>query len=112
MMDKLTEVAQRLDAVFALTKDTPVALGLKKLLCDSLKCHICHSSPMVPPIIFSKCCRVVVGCEECVTTWFQGPDAFTKSCPHCQAPRAFTETIRVHGLDNLLTELQPVICDD
>ena len=112
MMERLIDISAKLDSVLSLTKDTPVPLGLKRLLQDSFKCRICHITPMTPPIVFAKCCRVVLGCEACITTWFQGPDAFTKPCPHCQAPRAFTETIRVCGYDDLLTELLPVIRDE
>ena len=47
---------KKIDRVFELTKDTPVPLGLRGLLQDTLKCNICHISPMKPPIILAKCC--------------------------------------------------------
>ena len=109
MMEKLTGAVNKLDGVLKLTKNTRVPLGLKSLLQESLQCRICHITPMRPPILFGKCCKVILGCEECVTKWFQGPDAFTKACPYCTAPRAFTETLRVHGMDDLLTGLSKVI---
>ena len=54
--DEIALLHKKIDRVFELTKDTPVPLGLRGLLQDTLKCKICHISPMRPPIILAKCC--------------------------------------------------------
>ena len=58
------------------------------------------------PILLAKCCKSIIGCEECVNRWYSGPDALTKSCPRCRSERGYNETMRVLGLDDLLTGLK------
>ena len=89
------------DAIMSLTKDAKILLGLKKLLNDALKCHIC-TTVMKPPVIISKCCKTLIGCEECINQWYSGPEALTKQCPRCRAERGYNETMRLLGLDDLL----------
>ena len=73
------------DAIMSLTKDVKIPLGLKKLLNDALKCHIC-TTVMKPPVIIAKCCNTLIGCEECINRWYSGPEALTKQCPRlCRA---------------------------
>ena len=86
-----------------------VPLGFRGLLQDSLKCKICHISPMKPPIILAKCCRSILGCESCVNRWYEETDALTKLCPGCQGERGYAETIRLHGLDDLLSGIREII---
>ena len=96
-------LTKKVDRIFELTKDTAVPLGLRDLLDDHLKCKICHASPMTPPIIMAKCCRSIIGCESCVNRWYAGENTLTKLCPSCKAERGYAETLRLHGLDDLLT---------
>ena len=107
--DEIALLHQKIDRVFELTKDTPVFLGLRGLLQDTLKCKICHISPMRPPIVLAKCCRSILGCESCVNRWYEGTDALTKRCPGCQRERGYAETIRLHGLDDLLSGIREII---
>lgn len=58
-------IHEKTDAIMSLTKDAKIPLGLKKLLNDALKCHIC-TSVMKPPLIIAKCCKTLIGCEECI----------------------------------------------
>ena len=112
MMDKLGDVQKKMADMFTLTRESPIPMGLKKLLYDSFKCKICLSTPMTPPIIFMKCCKSIVGCEACINQWFDGPDPFSKSCPTCNSHRAFSETVRLHGMDDLLTGLRDIVGGD
>ena len=107
--DEMALLHKKIDRVFELTKNTPVPLGLRGLLQDTLKCKICHISPMKPPIILAKCCRSILGCETCVNRWYEGSDVLTKLCPGCQGERGYAETIRLHGLDDLLSGIRDVI---
>lgn len=103
LADDVNLLSKKVDKVFELTKDTPIPLGLRCLLSDCLKCKICHQSPMKPPIILAKCCKSIIGCSACVNRCFDGDDALTKSCPNCGGERGYAETMRLHGLDDLLT---------
>ena len=85
----------------AVTKNSKLPLGLKKTLTDCLKCTIC-AGPMKPPVIVTKCCKSLLGCEPCVNSWYSGQDALTKTCPKCRSARGYNETMILHGLDPLL----------
>ena len=87
---------------------TIVPMGLKKMLIDTFRCTICQSTP---PIIFSKCCKSIIGCQECVDKWYCGSEGMGRSCPRCRAERSFTETCRVNGLTEFL-EMTEKILDD
>ena len=100
-------VSEKVDKLFAVTKDMHVPVGLKLLLHDAFKCKICLEVPIKPPIIFAKCCRIILGCQACVDNWYaQG--GLSKSCPACRADRALAETIRIHGLDELMEGMKEV----
>ena len=43
--------------------------------------------------------------------WFVGEDGRSRSCPLCRSERAYSETCRLHGLDEFLTAIQPLLCD-
>ena len=115
--DKLQEIGevlgslqQKVNLVLSLTPETKVPLGLKNLLMDSFSCKICKESPMEPPIIFSKCCRAIVGCETCQLLVFW-EDAMTKMCPHCRAERGYAETVRLVGLDDFLQGIKSLLSE-
>ena len=92
----------KVNKVFELTKGTPITLELHCLLSDSLKCKICHQSPMKPRIILPKCCKSIIACSACVNRYFDGDDALMKSCPNCREECGYAETMRLHGLDDSL----------
>ena len=98
---------EKLDKVFSLTRDSPVPAGLRILLQDSLKCKICHITPLQPPIIFAKCCKSILGYERCVDEWY-ADGGLSKNCPGCRGPRGLAETVRLHGLDDLVKGLHLV----
>ena len=47
-------------------------IGLRNILYDTFKGIICQVTPVVPPIIFAKCCKTILGCEHCLDTWYPG----------------------------------------
>ena len=110
-------MAQDLDGVAASIQITEVQmcvadskaqipLALKRSLQENFKCRICHSLPMKPPVMISRCCRNLLGCESCCCNWYSGPEATSKRCPLCRAERGLTETMRLIGLDDFLEILQ------
>ena len=66
---------------------------------------------MTPPVIFTKCCRSLLGCMGCVNEWYSGPDAFTKNCPNCSTERGCVETVRIAGIDEFLEVIRPLYDD-
>ena len=98
----LKNVKSVVDDIMSVTKDSPIPLGLKKILRDTLTCRICLSAPIVPPVVITKCCKVLLGCEMCVNGWYRGDDALTKPCPACKHARGYNETMILRGMDELL----------
>ena len=109
LMCDVGELKSAVSDILTLSKETKIPLGLHQMLRDTLKCKICLSVPMTPPIIVSKCCKTVVGCEKCVNEWYSGPDALTKTCPSCLAERGYNETMLLRGFDDFITEVKKVI---
>ena len=82
---------------------------LHRQLQDTFKCNICRSSPIKPPVIFSRCCKRLLGCQECVDRWFGGNDGSMKSCPLCHSERAYADTCIIKGLDEFLKSIAPLV---
>ena len=93
---ELKEVKDSLhvDKLFSVTDGMSVPVGLRSVLFDTFRCAICQSTPMVPPIIFAKCCKSILGCQSCVDTWYCGADGqTTRTCPRCRSEQAYVETM-------------------
>lgn len=100
----------QLKLVFQMTKDTKIPLPLKESIFLAFQCKICRSL-MVPPVIFSKCCRSLLGCVSCVDQWYSGPNGLMKSCPNCSTERCYAETIRMAGMDDFMETIRPLYED-
>ena len=109
LMNDVDELKNAISDMLTLNKEARIPLGLHWLLCYTLKCKICLSVPMTPPIIISKCCKTVVGCEKCVNEWYSCPDALIKTWPSCRAERGYNETMLLRGFDGFITEVKKVI---
>jgi hypothetical protein len=64
LTDEVSGLKEIVSDIMKLTKDSEIPLGLKKTVGDTFKCKICHTSPIKPPIIISKCCKSLLGCES------------------------------------------------
>ena len=109
MSTDIKEMKESVSKIFRLTNSMSIPLGLRQLLYDTFKCSICQLTPMVPPVIFAKCCKTVLGCQQCVDTWYRGEEGQSRTCPKCRSDRAYVETCRVNGLDDLLTGITPLL---
>ena len=103
---ELVEVQTRMTKIFEFTKSSKVPLGLRELLNQSLKCKICRGI-MDPPVIVTKCCKAIVGCDECVKSWYAS-DLLSKNCPACNTERGYVEMMHLHGLDEFLTAIKKI----
>ena len=101
LMEKVDAIGMDIDEIKSFTKDTKTNLPLR-LQCDirdAFKCSICHGTSLRPPVIIAKCCKNIIGCEECVNTWYNGENAMIKTCSLCRAERGYADTMRLDGLD-------------
>ena len=108
VLDSMDSIKETLSDVMSLTKDTRIPIGLKRLMRDAFKCNICQSIPVRPPVIITKCCKKILGCEPCeplVQRW----EALTKTCPACRADRGYNETMLLRGLDEFLIGVRQAI---
>ena len=76
---ELEGVQTKLKHIFELTKDSKVPLGLQELLNEAFKCKICRGI-IDPPVIITKCCKAILGCDECIKTWYTR-DPLGRNCP-------------------------------
>ena len=106
---ELKEVKDGLEKIFMLTNGMNIPIGLGNVLYDTFRCSICHATPMVPPIIFAKCCKHILGCQQCVDTWYRGEQGQARTCPRCRSDRAYVETCRLNGMDDFLTAITPLL---
>ena len=90
-------------------KRMKIPTALHRKLSDAFKCNICQHSPITPPVIFARCCKSIIGCQSCVDTWYRGDSGISKKCPLCGTERALPETMRLHGLDDFLQGIQPIL---
>lgn len=97
-------VKSSLEEIFALTKDSAVPLGLLRVIKDTFKCSMCLGIPE-PPVVTTKCCKSILGCETCVNRWYSGPTALRKQCPLCKSERGYSDIMIMRGLDNFIAEV-------
>ena len=109
VLSEVQEIRKDLQSLFQVTKQMKLPPGLYRHLNDTFKCHICRSSPIKPPVIFSRCCKRILGCQECVDRWYRGEQGVMKSCPLCRGERAYAETTTLKGLDDFLLAISSLL---
>lgn len=95
--------------MMTLSADSSISMGLKRILRETFKCRVCHTVPINPPVIVTKCYKTILGCESCINSWYSGEDALTKTCPSCRAARGYNETMLLRGLDDFLIQVRKAI---
>lgn len=115
-VDQLFEIADKLDTMDAklskileINPNLPIPLGVSTLLLDNLRCNICQKSPITPPPIFVRCCKRILGCQNCVDQWYSGDQGLLKKCPLCRGDRGFADTSKILGLDDLLNAVSKIM---
>lgn len=112
LTNDMKDIKVELSKAFTLTKCMKVPLALRRLLYETFRCSICRSTPMNPPVIFAKCCKTILGCQQCVDRWYRGEEGQQRTCPSCREPRAYVETMKINGLDDFLTGIQPIFAEN
>ena len=110
VMEDIATIKSDIELIKTFTKDatTKIPLALQVAMQDAFRCTICHIVPIREPIMFAKCCKSIVGCEQCTDRWYSGEDSLTKRCPLCRAERGFAETMRLNGLAGFLQAMEDV----
>ena len=87
-----------------------IPVALQSLLMDSFKYQICQTAPICP-IIFAAAHLLFINiiCETCVNTCYRREDGISRNSPQCSTERALPVTIRLHGLDDFLKAIKPLI---
>ena len=107
--DDISAIRQDIQCLYQIDKRMKVPTALYRKLSDAFKCNICQHAPITPPVIFARCCKSIIGCQTCVDTWYRGDSGIGKKCPLCGTDRALPETMRLHGLDDFLQAIQPIL---
>ena len=100
IMKDIRDMKKDLKSVLALTPESSIPLGLKHIMMETFQCSICMSSPVVPPVIYARCCKRLLGCQSCVDTWYGGDEGKMKKCPICRSERAYADTAMLKGFDD------------
>jgi len=101
----IKSIKSALSSLVTVEKTTQIPVALRCLIVENFCCSICHDI-INPPVIFSRCCKTMIGCEHCVDKWYEGEGGCSKNCPRCGGERSFTETCRLHGIDDFLTSIK------
>lgn len=107
--DDVESIKEAVQDISHLNERCKLPIGLQRIVRDTFQCKICLNILLKPPAMMAKCCRIIIGCEECVNNWYSGSEALTKTCPSCRAERGYSKTMIVRGLDNFLKEVRKVI---
>ena len=107
--DDISAIRQDIQWLYQIDKRMKIPTALYRKLSDAFKCNICQHAPITPPVIFARCCKSIIGCQTCVDTWYRGDSGISKKCPLCGTDRALPETMRLHGLDDFLQAIQPIL---
>ncbi len=81
-------------------------ISLVIVLKQTFRCTICLSI-IKPPIILARCCKNVLGCQDCVNELYRGEGlaSMIKKCPICRAQRGFSETCQLNGFDDFWNQI-------
>lgn len=112
LSDEVTSIRDFVADMMSLTADTNLPIGLRRVLRDTFKCQICHIVPVRPPVIVTKCCRNILGCQSCVDTWYSGSEAMTRTCPMCRAERGCNETMVLRGLTDFMESIRKIYANE
>ena len=106
----ILEVKSTLENLIKVDKWSKIPIGIRIALTDTFQCRICQST-IVPPVISTKCCKIILGCETCVNEWYSGDEALTKSSPSCRAERGLADTMALRGMDDFLRDIKDLLED-
>ena len=54
-------------------------------------------------------CKTILGCQQCVDTWYHGEQGLSRTCLKCRSDCAYVETCKLNGLDDFLRGIAPLL---
>lgn len=106
--DRFDYIDAKLSRILAVNAHIPLPIGLASCLLETFKCSICHN-PITPPAIFGRCCKKIVGCQQCIDMWYRGEQGLSRTCPLCRGDRGFADTCQINGLDTFLSDIGDIL---
>ena len=70
LLEEMKHLRSEVNDVMKLMKGN-LRPGLYLKIQQTFSCSVGRSSPYETPVIFSRCCRNIIGCSECVHRWFK-----------------------------------------
>lgn len=64
-------------------------------------------SMTVPPVIYVRCCKSLIGCQWCTDQWETG--LMQQACPKCHAEWAYAEMCVFKGINDFLLAIRPLV---
>jgi len=100
---ELKEAKEELARVTTILQ-TAIPNSIQQHLRGVIRCCICQTVPIRPPIIVSRCCMSVIGCEQCIQQLIESRD--NPAFPLCREASFSTMTIRLLGFDAFITAVR------
>ena len=50
-------IRETLTEMMTLSADSNIPVGVRRILCETFKCHVCHTVPIKPPVIVNAARR-------------------------------------------------------
>ena len=75
--DEIHAIRQDMQCFHQIDKRMKIPTSLYRALSDTFKCKICQRAPIIPPVIFARCCKSILGCRGCIDTWYKGEDGIS-----------------------------------
>ena len=108
VLTSLSVLNQNVNKILEVSRRLNLPIGFLSLLSETFLCKICQSN-IVPPAIFARCCKTIIGCQRCVDRWYRGEAGLEKKCPLCRGDRGFADTCRVVGMDDFLQAVDSIL---
>ena len=64
-------ICQDIQQMYKIDRHTKLPAALYHQLHNTFTCCICHNAPIVPKVIFARCCKSIVGCQNCTDQWYR-----------------------------------------
>ena len=110
LVREIHAMKKSIDSIVQGRNSPSVSGAFRRVITDTFSCHVCRSI-LKPPVIFAKCCHYILGCQQCVETWYRGDEGRNKRCPRCRADRGSAETCQLYGLDEFLGSITQLLAD-
>ena len=62
---KLDVINAKISQILEVNNHLILPLGFSNVVYGAVKCSICPTSPIIPPVIAGKCCKRIIGCSKC-----------------------------------------------